>query len=108
MTDHEDYWHMKEQTRAKHAIFGRYLKAWSAILGKYSPVLQYVDTHAGKGKYEGGEPGSPIIAMRLGQEVLDFLLEKRNIKCRLNCQYVESKKDYYESLERPLKGRTSL
>jgi three-Cys-motif partner protein len=103
MTNHETYWHMQEQTRAKHAIFERYLREWAVILGKYTPLLQYVDTHAGKGKYEGGEPGSPIIAMKLGQEIHNFLLG-RNIMCRLNCQYVESKQEYHASLVAELKA----
>ena len=103
MADHEAYWHMQEQTRAKHAIFERYLTAWAAILGRYTSLLHYVDTHAGKGRYEGGEPGSPIIAMRLGQEVHDYLL-KQDANCRLLCQYVESKQEYHASLVNELKA----
>jgi three-Cys-motif partner protein len=57
-------WQLEPHTRAKHEILKRYLQAWMVILsqGKFSEIL-YIDGFAGPGEYEGGEVGSPIIAL---------------------------------------------
>ncbi len=51
-------------TEAKHDILRYHLRAWFPILGRSFSRLQYIDGFAGPGEYEGGEPGSPIIALR--------------------------------------------
>ena len=52
-------------TEAKHDILRYHLNAWFPILGRsFSGPLQYIDGFAGPGEYLGGEPGSPIIALR--------------------------------------------
>lgn len=56
-------WKMEPHTAAKHRILQHYLFAWLPILSKYNGRLVYVDGFAGPGVYEGGEPGSPIIAL---------------------------------------------
>lgn len=56
-------WPLQPHTEAKHAILRRYLGAWLPILGSSSELLVYVDGFAGPGRYEGGEKGSPIIAL---------------------------------------------
>ena len=55
-------------TEAKHDILRYHMGAWFPILGRsFSGPLQYIDGFAGPGEYEGGEPGSPIIALRIVQ-----------------------------------------
>ncbi len=54
---------MKPHTMAKHEILRRYLKAWFPILNAYHQRIVYIDGFAGPGRYEGGESGSPIIAL---------------------------------------------
>src|SRR5437762_5336602 len=54
---------MAPHTAAKHLILKRYLDAWFPILGKYEKRLNYIDGFAGPGAYEGGEAGSPILAI---------------------------------------------
>ena len=63
-------WPADPHTLVKHAILEEYLKRWFPILtqqarkvGTNREIL-YVDGFAGPGEYQGGEPGSPIIAMR--------------------------------------------
>ena len=62
-------WELEPHTRAKHEILKRYLQAWVPILslGRFPKVL-YVDGFAGPGIYSGGEPGSPIIALRAARD----------------------------------------
>ncbi|MBL6600027.1 MAG: three-Cys-motif partner protein TcmP [Alphaproteobacteria bacterium] len=60
----ETIWQLEPHTRAKHEILRRYLQAWMVILsqGRFPDIL-YIDGFAGPGEYEGGELGSPIIAL---------------------------------------------
>lgn len=57
-------WPIDPHTKAKHEILRRYLEAWFPILNKYHSRLVYIDGFCGPGRYEGGELGSPIIALR--------------------------------------------
>ena len=58
-------WPIAPHTKAKHEILKRYLEAWFPIIAfSGSQRLVYVDGFAGPGEYEGGEEGSPAIAMR--------------------------------------------
>src|SRR5205807_2684598 len=56
-------WSITPHTQAKHHILRRYLEAWLPILAAYNDRLVYIDGFAGPGRYEGGEPGSPLIAL---------------------------------------------
>jgi three-Cys-motif partner protein len=69
-------WPADRHTLAKHSILKAYLDAWMPILSRQSAHFEakhgrstwkdvlFVDAFAGPGEYEGGEPGSPIIALR--------------------------------------------
>ncbi|MCD4700795.1 MAG: three-Cys-motif partner protein TcmP [Candidatus Aegiribacteria sp.] len=59
----ETIWEAKPHTLAKHDILKRYLQAWFPIIDSWSNSLIYLDGFCGPGRYEGGEPGSPIIAL---------------------------------------------
>ena len=54
---------MVPHTAAKHLLLKRYLDRWFPILGKYNQRINYIDGFAGPGEYEGGEPGSPLLAI---------------------------------------------
>jgi three-Cys-motif partner protein len=79
-------WKLDPHTRAKHAILRRYLQAWTPILTQGGfPKVAYLDGFAGPGQYEGGEDGSPIIALKAaldhgaritGQVIFVFVEEK--------------------------------
>jgi len=56
-------WPLKPHTAAKHAILRRYLQAWFPKLTAYNGRLVFVDGFAGPGRYTGGEPGSPLVAV---------------------------------------------
>lgn len=57
-------WSIEEHTKAKHRILRGYLDAWLPIMSQHNGRLVYVDGFAGPGIYAGGEPGSPIIALK--------------------------------------------
>jgi three-Cys-motif partner protein len=80
----ETIWKLEPHTGAKHRILRSYLDAWFPILAKDNPRIVYVDGFSGPGKYLGGEPGSPIVALqsavahavRLTGEVVFFFIEE--------------------------------
>ena len=58
-------WNADPHTLAKHRLLENYLSAWLPTLlqGGFRGVT-YAEGFAGPGIYEGGEPGSPVIALR--------------------------------------------
>jgi three-Cys-motif partner protein len=78
-------WAIEPHTSAKHQILRKYLDAWLPILGTYNKRVVYVDGFAGPGRYTGGEPGSPIIALeaalthqaKLPGELVFLFIEER-------------------------------
>jgi three-Cys-motif partner protein len=45
----------------KHALIRCYLNGWYPKLGTWA---RRVHTHAGRGRYESGDPGSPVLALQ--------------------------------------------
>ena len=82
----ETIWAIEPHTSAKHQILRKYLDAWLPILGTYNKRVVYVDGFAGPGRYTGGEPGSPIVALeaalthqaKLPSELVFLFIEKEN------------------------------
>lgn len=68
MSDHltEASWQLAAHTAAKLEILGAYLRAWFPILsrGRNFDRIIYIDGFAGPGRYQQGEDGSPIIALK--------------------------------------------
>lgn len=60
----ETHWPIEPHTRVKHQILHRYLDAWLPIMARYNGRIVFIDGFAGPGRYEGGEEGSPLIALR--------------------------------------------
>lgn len=68
-TNGNSLWPMEDHTRAKHFILRKYLQAWFPIMHSLKQTrLVYIDGFAGPGKYEGGEDGSPLIALKTAME----------------------------------------
>lgn len=66
-------WPLDDHTRAKHRVLRAYLDAWVPIMGQQALKVRrlgerdlrllLVDGFAGPGRYEGGDPGSPLIML---------------------------------------------
>lgn len=93
----DEKWQWDEHTGAKHAVLVRYVKAWMPILGRaakragFPARLALIDGFAGRGKYMGDEPGSPLLLYDVASQVLQagvadqvelFLVEGDNDNCR--------------------------
>lgn len=92
-------WELQPHTEAKHKILKYYLDAWLPILTRYRPRVVLLDGFAGPGRYEGGEPGSPIIALETllqhptlrsrGAEVDLICIEEKTDRCAALSEEVE-------------------
>lgn len=80
-------WKCDPHTVAKHKILEGYLQAWYPILISRFQSVTYAEGFAGSGVYEGGHPGSPVIAA-------DVFLRRRNLLAgkTLKMVLVEEKK----------------
>lgn len=57
-------WARDPHTEAKHRVLKGYLDAWWPILLSTNDQVTYAEGYAGPGAYEGGEDGSPVVALR--------------------------------------------
>lgn len=87
--DDPTVWPYSDHTRAKHRLLVGYLHAWFPIIASRSKAINVIDGFAGPGRYEGGEPGSPLLmieaftghknttdAMRAANVYFDFIEER--------------------------------
>jgi three-Cys-motif partner protein len=84
-------WVCQEHTRVKHVLLEKYLRAWIPILGKWNPRIVYFDGFAGRGEYADGTPGSPILAVRVADELSDHFGQ-------IGFTFVENDPDNYANL----------
>lgn len=63
MTISDATWKLPAHTEAKHRLLRAYLNAWFPIIIKNESRVAFIDGFAGPGRYKGGEPGSPIVAI---------------------------------------------
>jgi three-Cys-motif partner protein len=113
-------WAADPHTLAKLAILRAYLQAWMPILTRQAAYrggceVVYVDAFSGPGEYEGGEPGSPLVAVRTAVEhahqfpasIRMLFIEKRHDRwqhlTRLLNPYVEAHQRN-TTVERPIHG----
>ena len=87
-------WIYREHTRVKHNILKKYLPQWLTILGKGYSRLCYFDGFAGRGEYEDGSPGSPLIAMEIAEELV-----KQNKVKEVVPIFIEKNPDNYANLK---------
>lgn len=78
----EQYW--SEYTglqHAKHQLLSRYLGGWFPILTSANGSVIYIDCHAGRGRYDTGDQGSPIVALQtlLNHQMKDRILKNTDL-----------------------------
>jgi len=100
LADHDPHkWIYTEHARAKHAIQRTYLGAWLAILGTHFSPLVLFDGFAGRGHYEGGEDGSPLLFFKRAAEAVD-----RGRPQRVQIRCVELDQQNYADLQAAIAG----
>ncbi len=100
MSGNDTVWESSPHTKAKHTILREYLAAWFPILGTSHNRVVYIDGFAGPGVYEGGEDGSPVVALKTAQD--------HHLRSSFNeivFWFVESDRRRLSKLEEVLRGR---
>ena len=104
-------WIYREHTRVKHDILKKYLPPWLTILGKYHRRLCYFDGFAGRGEYDDGSPGSPLIAMGIAEElvgqkrvkeVVPIFIERDSDNCANLELVIEANKSRFPNVREPI------
>jgi three-Cys-motif partner protein len=80
-------WPITPHTRAKHLILKRHLDAWLPIMTHVNSQLLFIDGFAGPGRYEGGEAGSPIIALKAA--ILNRRFQQTPPRCDVQFVFIE-------------------
>jgi three-Cys-motif partner protein len=92
----ETIWELQPHTAAKHQLLRKYLDAWFPILARYNNRIVYIDGFSGPGRYSGGEPGSPIIALESART------HRANLAGELVFLFVEERQDRVDNLNREI------
>ena len=87
----------KDWSKRKLAIVQQYLAGFTKILGSSTtqPCVYYIDGFAGKGIYDDGAKGSPVLAVELAQDY-----RNNHKKYKLNCINVEEDYGNFQNLEK--------
>jgi len=88
----DEKWELQEHTAVKHEILQKYLTPWTQILSSGFDRVHYFDGFAGRGRYEDGEPGSPVLAMRAADRHAENLEQ-------FLCTFVELNDENFQDLE---------
>lgn len=97
-TPKETVWDLDPHTSAKHDILRRYLEAWFPILNKYNQRIVYIDGFAGPGRYRGGAPGSPIIAIEVAAH------HRKALAGEIVFWFIDERQDRIDHLKEELAG----
>lgn len=100
-------WPLDPHTAAKHRVLRSYLDGWLPVMGHQAqrvgdddPRLLLVDGFAGPGRYETGEPGSPLI-------MLDALLSHKSFEELAGVQFIFLFIEHDEGRVEHLRGEIS-
>jgi three-Cys-motif partner protein len=90
-------WDCPPHTRAKLDMLGRYLDGWFPILSSWNGRVLFLDGFAGRGRYNDGSEGSPLVALR---HLLDHQSFARMRDREFVFYFVEANGDNAASLQR--------
>lgn len=87
--NNSDFFKVKNQwSEVKDKLLGCYLKPYFQKLLTSGKPICYVDCFAGKGRFDDGKPGSPLIALTIRDDCLNSSKSLRN-NCRLDIHCIE-------------------
>ncbi|WP_459554935.1 class I SAM-dependent methyltransferase [Lacunimicrobium album] len=94
--------------KVKHDLIRNYLNGWlpKMTLGATgAKQLLYIDTHAGRGRYDGGSIGSPVVALN---SLLNHIArDKILVKCKVTFIFLEKDSGNLEQLNHEI-SKTNL
>ena len=107
--DRNHFEEYREQTRVKHEILEKYLRAYLHVLKRWNDNLLFIDGFAGPGAYQNNgssQPGSPIRALslipsdaELAKRVTTIFIEKARkmgifFRFKLCCHFIHHNNSY--------------
>lgn len=96
---HTDCFFQRQQAAAvlKHGILARYPLVFASMTGSKSKNgrVVYFDGYAGPGRYDDGQPGSPLLAVQTAQRTARFGRD-------VHCLFVERDPRWHSDLQRTL------
>lgn len=98
-------WEAQPHTLAKIDILRGYLNAWFPILSMSNSgrSIYYIDGFAGPGRYEHGQPGSPLVALECAGGALVTGFQRGNWRAGpVYCLFVETDRNSVASLKAEL------
>jgi len=105
MSNSDFFIEKKDWSKVKDAVLGSYLKPYfNKVLGNGS--VTYIDSFAGKGVFDDGNIGSPLIAYQVGADIIDAK-EKQGMKWRY-IKYIFIDNHYAPDLRENTKGLTNV
>ncbi|WFE36964.1 three-Cys-motif partner protein TcmP [Micromonospora sp. WMMD998] len=97
MSANDEFFRSKKAAAVlKHGILKRYPVVFASKTGQGNPIV-FLDGYAGRGEYDGGEPGSPLLLSRCAEFVQGF----RDVLAF----FVEQDPDSYANLEQVLREK---
>ncbi len=78
-------WKLEDHTLGKHFVLKNYMDAWLPIMRRWNGRVLFIDAFAGPGKYEGGQDGSPIVALK---SLIEHS-ERQRMKGEINYIFIE-------------------
>src|ERR1039457_6104352 len=93
-------WPIEPHTQAKHEILRRYLSAWLPILSRSHDKIAFIDGFSGPGRYTGGEPGSPLVALDVAIHHL------RALEGEIAFWFMDERQDRIDHLQQELANLT--
>jgi three-Cys-motif partner protein len=100
--DREHFREFAEHTLLKHLILDKYLKAWARKIlhwGGAGDQVWFVDAFAGEGGDFLGHPGSPVIASRIAEGVLQELGAVGIARAPMRVLAIERNRGAFEKLK---------
>jgi len=94
---------LKDWSARKLSIIEKYIGGFSRILGSKHKEVYYVDGFAGRGVYDNGEKGSPVLAAEVSQA-----FQQSNTSFTLRCINVEKDHDNFVNLSAETKRFVGL
>lgn len=90
---------LKEWSSRKLSIIRKYVDGFATILGSWHKEIYYVDGFAGRGIYDKGEKGSPVLVAEASQG-----FQQRNKPFTLMCLNIEKDHDNFTNLSTATKS----
>ena len=103
MPKHNFFANKEEWSKIKDELLEYYLSLYFQKVLRTNRPLSYIDCFAGKGVFDDGAAGSPIIALDRSEEAIK---SSSNKSAKISCHFIESK--YGDELSYNVKNRDAI